>query len=110
MGHSTVSRSGRSRGDVLAICTSRKEAYFPSLPDSRSCQPRKKDLEAAAEASLTLIVQVKDNQPTLHQQIQETCATTAPPGCASSHDRGRNRDERRTVALFDPAGSLAEPG
>lgn len=55
-------------------------------------------------------MQVKDNQPTLHQQIQEICATTAPLGSARSRDRGRNRDESRTVAVFHPAGSLADPG
>jgi len=55
-------------------------------------------------------VQVKDNQPTLHQHIQETCATTAPLGSARSHDKGRNRDERRTVAVFDPMGRLADTG
>lgn len=54
-----------------------------------------------------MIVQVKDNQPTLHQQIQQTCATTAPFDRAHSRDRGRNRDERRTVTVFDAAGRLA---
>lgn len=31
-----------------------------------------------------------------------------PLGSAHSHDRGRNRDERRTVTVFDPAGKLAD--
>jgi len=53
-------------------------------------------------------VRVKANQPTLHQQIQEVSATTAPLGSACSHDRGRNRDERRTVTVVDPAGKLAD--
>jgi len=53
-------------------------------------------------------VGVKDNQPTLHQRIQEVLATTAPLGSACSHDKGRSRDERRTVAVFDPAGMLAD--
>lgn len=68
----------------------------------------KKTLEVAAEANIALIVQVKDNQPTLHQQIQEISATTAPLGSAQSHDRGRNRDERRTVTVFDPTEKLAD--
>ena len=51
---------------------------------------------------------VKDNQPTLHQRIQEIAATTAPLGSAYSHDTGRNRDERRTVTVFDPADTLAD--
>ena len=51
---------------------------------------------------------VKDNQPTLCQRVQEVSATAAPLGIAHSHDKGRNRDERRTVAVFDCADSLAE--
>jgi predicted transposase YbfD/YdcC len=53
-------------------------------------------------------VQVKDNQPTLHQRIQEVSATTTPLGPAHSHDTGRNRDEHRTVTVFDPANRLAD--
>ena len=68
----------------------------------------KKHFEVAAQANIALIVQVKDNQPTLHQQIAEISATTAPLGAAHSHDRGRNRDERRTVTVFDPADKLAD--
>ena len=54
-----------------------------------------------------MIVQVKDNQPTLHHQAQEISATTAPLSSACSHDNGRNRDERRVVTVFDPADKLA---
>lgn len=55
-----------------------------------------------------MIVGVKNNQPTLHQQIQEVTAVTAPLGSARSRDKGRSRDERRTVSVFDPEDSLAE--
>jgi predicted transposase YbfD/YdcC len=55
-----------------------------------------------------LIVQVKDNQPTLHQRVQAVSATTAPLGSVHSRDKGRNRDERRTVAVFDAADTLAD--
>ncbi len=68
----------------------------------------KKHFEAAAQANIALIVGVKDNQPTLHQQIQEVSATTTPLGSVHSHDKGRNRDERRTVTIFDPANKLAD--
>ena len=51
---------------------------------------------------------MKDNQPTLHQQVQEVSATTTPLGSVHSHDKGRNRDERRTVTVFDPANKLAD--
>ena len=67
----------------------------------------KKTFEAAAAANIALIVQVKGNQPTLHRQSQLISTTTAPLGSARSHDKGRNRDERRTVAVFDPADKLA---
>jgi len=50
---------------------------------------------------------VKDNQPTLHQKIDEVAATTAPLGSAHRHDIGRSRDERRTVTVFDPGDKLA---
>lgn len=67
----------------------------------------KKHFEVAAEANIALIVQVKDNQPTLHQQIAEIAATTTPLGSVHSHDKGRSRDERRTAAVFAPADMLA---
>jgi len=68
----------------------------------------KKHFAVAAAANVALIVGVKDNQPTLHQQVQEVAATTTPLGSAHSHDKGRNCDERRTVTVFDPAGKLAD--
>ncbi len=64
----------------------------------------------ATAADIALIVGVKDNRPTPHQKIQEVSATTAPLGSAHSHDKGRNRDERRTVSVFDPADKLADTG
>jgi hypothetical protein len=68
----------------------------------------KKHFDVAAEANITLIVQTTDNQPTLHQQIQEIAATEAPLGSAQSRDTGRNRGETRTVSVFDPADNLAD--
>jgi predicted transposase YbfD/YdcC len=68
----------------------------------------KKTFEVAAEANLALIVQVKDNQPSLHERIQDLSNTTAPLGSAHSRDHGRNRDESRTVSVFDPADTLAD--
>ena len=40
--------------------------------------------------------------------MQDISATTAPLGSTHSHDKGRNRDERRTVAVFDPTDKLAD--
>ena len=67
----------------------------------------KKTFEVAAEANIALIVQVKDNQPTLNQKLQQIAAATAPIDAVGSRTRGRNRDERRTVTVFDPAEKLA---
>jgi len=60
------------------------------------------------DTKVALVVGAKDNQPTLHQQVQEVSATTTPLGSVHSHDKGRNRDERRTVTVFDPNGMLAD--
>ena len=68
----------------------------------------KKTFEAAAAANLALIVQVKGNQPTLRQRVQQLSAVTAPLGLGRSHDKGRNRDERRTVTVFDPTSGLSD--
>jgi predicted transposase YbfD/YdcC len=73
--------------------------------DALHCQ--KRTFEAAATANATLIIQVKDNQPTLHQQAQDICTTAVPLSQTSSHDKGRNRDETRVVTVFDPADTLA---
>ena len=51
---------------------------------------------------------MKNNQPSLHQQIQDISTTKAPLGSVHSRDKGRNRDESRTVTVFDPAGKLAD--
>jgi len=72
--------------------------------DALHCQ---KTFEAAAQARLALIVQVKDNQPTLLRQIAELSTTVTPLGAVHSHDIGRNRDESRTVTILDPANKLA---
>jgi len=68
----------------------------------------KKTFRAAAEAGVDLIVQLKDNQPGLHRQVQRRCADAEPLCCASSTDMARNRHERRSVAVFDPADSIAD--
>ena len=68
----------------------------------------KKTLEVAAQANARLIVQVKDNQPNLHQQIQAISQTTAPLGFDKSHDKGRNRDETRFASVFNAAGKLTD--
>jgi len=55
---------------------------------------------------MALVVQVKSNQPTLHQTSVEIATTTEPLSSHHSHDKARGRDESRTVTVFDPAGKL----
>ena len=69
----------------------------------------KKTFQAAADAGVGLIVQVKDNQPTLHRQAQRICADTTPQDHASSHTTGRNRHETRTIAVFGPKDAITDP-
>ena len=64
--------------------------------------------ECAAEAKVTLIVQVKDNQRTLLQHCRDIAAANKPLTVDQGHTRGRNRDERRTVSVFEPANDLAD--
>lgn len=68
----------------------------------------KKTFDVAQQTSIDLIVQVKSNQPTLHQNIIELSAVAAPLSSHHSHDKARNRDESRTVCVFDPSGTLAD--
>jgi len=67
----------------------------------------KETFEAAADAAIVLIIQIKDNQPTLHQQAKTLCASATPISATSSCNRGRNRQEERSVAVFDTATATA---
>jgi predicted transposase YbfD/YdcC len=62
----------------------------------------KKTFEAAAAAHAHLIVQLKDNQPTLCQKAEAACAAATPlSGVQTVDAKRRNRCETRTVAVFD---------
>lgn len=68
----------------------------------------KKTFEAGADAQIDLIIQLKDNQPTLHQQAKDLCASATPLSHVGSRDRGRNRQEERSVAVFDAADTFTD--
>jgi predicted transposase YbfD/YdcC len=68
----------------------------------------KKTFEAGADAQIDLIIQLKDNQPTLHQQAKDLCASATPLSHVSSRDRGRNRQEERSVAVFNAANAFTD--
>jgi len=66
----------------------------------------KKTFEAAIEAGAHLIVQLKDNQPTLCAKVEAAAATAKPVDTATSQNKGHNRSETRTVAVFDAAPAV----
>jgi predicted transposase YbfD/YdcC len=67
----------------------------------------KKTFEAAAAANAHLIVQLKDNQPTLCQKVEAACNTASPlSGVRTVDEKKRNRQETRIVAVFDPAPAV----
>ena len=64
----------------------------------------KKTFEAAAAANAYLIVQLKDNQPTLCQKVEAACNTALPlSGVRTVDEKKRNRHETRIIAVFAPA-------
>ena len=66
----------------------------------------KKTFEAAAAANAHLIVQLKDNQPTL-QKVEAACSTAIPlSGVQSVDGKRRNRHETRTIAVFDAMAAV----
>jgi predicted transposase YbfD/YdcC len=68
----------------------------------------KKTFEAAAAANAHLIVQIKDNQPTLYREVEAVCATAQPLSSQKSVDKNRrNRHETRAVAAFEATPAVA---
>src|ERR1700677_3965956 len=68
----------------------------------------KKTFEAAAAANAHLIVQIKDNQPTLYREVEAVCAIAEPLSSESSVDKNRrNRHETRAVAVFEAKPAVA---
>jgi len=74
--------------------------------DALHCQ--KKTFEAAAQAQAQAVVQVKDNQPTLRQQAETTCAAQPPTSIDTSRTSARNRYETRTVEVFGATHAVAD--
>jgi hypothetical protein len=69
----------------------------------------KKTFEAAATANAHLIVQLKDNQLTLRQNVEAACNAAIPLSAVQTVDeKKRNRHETRTVAVFDAAPAVVE--
>ena len=45
----------------------------------------------------------------MHQQAKDLCASAAPISATSSRNRGRNRQEERSVTVFDAAQAFSDP-
>jgi predicted transposase YbfD/YdcC len=68
----------------------------------------KKTFEAAAAANAHLIVQLKDNQLTLRQNVEAACKAAMPlSGVRTVDEKRRNRHETRTIAVFDATPAVA---
>jgi predicted transposase YbfD/YdcC len=68
----------------------------------------KKTFDVAAKAGADLIIQLKHNQPTLQQQAKDLCASATPLSATASCNRGRNRQEERSVTVFDAATAFTD--
>lgn len=67
----------------------------------------KKTFDAAAAANAHLIVQLKDNQPSLHQAVVVACARAQPFSEVETVDaKRRNRHETRRIAVFDASPAI----
>jgi predicted transposase YbfD/YdcC len=67
----------------------------------------KKTFEYAEKAGAHLIVQVKENQPTLYEKVTRWCRRAKPlSGCRSVDEHKRNRHETRIVGVFDATGAV----
>ena len=67
----------------------------------------KKTFEAAAQARAEVIVQLKDNQPTLLQNAAATCASRQPTSSDTEVTAGRGRHETRTAEVFSATRAVA---
>src|ERR1035437_6141419 len=79
------------------------------------CSPRQKIAQAVVDAGGDYIMIVKENQPTMHDDIATACADAAllvgTSTCAAQEHRGHGRLERRTLTLTTAlADFLTWPG
>ncbi len=67
-----------------------------------------KTFAAALATGNHLLVQLKENQANLSDAVRAITARRTPADTASSRNKGRSRDERRTVEVFPVGNALAE--
>jgi predicted transposase YbfD/YdcC len=98
-------------GEIPAVPTLITELGISGVlftADALHCQ--KDSFTRAAETDNGLLVQVKQNQPTLHETLARLCAEHHPFDSHETVDRRRHgRQEHRLVEVFDtswtPSGS-----
>lgn len=73
--------------------------------DAMHCQ--KKTFEVAKNTGNDLLVQVKENQPKLHDLLQDLTKQQPPIDQSFSRDKGRNRVDERWVEVFPLQDAVA---
>jgi predicted transposase YbfD/YdcC len=95
-------------GEIPAVPTLITELGLTGVlftADALHCQ--KDAFTRAAETDNALLVQVKQNQPTLHDTLAGLCVRQQPLDSHETVDRRRHgRQEHRLVEVFDTAGQL----
>jgi predicted transposase YbfD/YdcC len=95
-------------GEIPAVPTLMEDLGLTGVlftADALHCQ--KDAFTRAAETGNGLLVQVKQNQPTLHETLARLCAEHRPFDSHETVDRRRHgRQEHRLVEVFDTAGQL----
>ncbi|MDO9712680.1 ISAs1 family transposase [Paracraurococcus lichenis] len=107
-GHAKLLQAAQVKpnGDSPAI--DGKTLRGSSLGHARRSALPEETFDLTAKAGSDLIIQVKDNQPILHQQAKNLCASAAPLSTSGSCNRGRNRQEERSVTAFDAATAFTD--
>jgi predicted transposase YbfD/YdcC len=95
-------------GEIPAVPTLMEDLGLTGVlftADALHCQ--KDAFTRAAKTGNGLLVQVKQNQPTLHETLARLCAEHQPLDSHETVDRRRHgRQEHRLVEVFDTAGQL----
>jgi len=115
-------QTGLTLGQVAVDAKSNEITALPALlelldlhdkivtSDAMGCQ---KDIaQTIVAGGGDYILAVKDNQPTLHAEIQAAFATAPPPPARSARrctteDQGHGREEHRTVQVLPARGALS---
>ena len=101
----SISRKSPTKSPPRSSCSANSMSHTAS---SRSMPCiAKKTFEAAAQVQARLIVQLKDNQPSLLQKVETACASQRPVSSDTSVATGRNRYETRSADVFSATRSVA---